>query len=1075
MTDTGLNIEQHGLRLAKDTQKGPLVIPGKIEEYGLYLVTNDELNILGQNVEITRVPNTVRNTNNRAAPVVPEDYINTIYDSRLGSSNYHKVCGNNTKFYYPQFISDIVKILVSVCNDCGYSLITENQIQINKFSSLYGRKRLRAIAKFISGMKSSPSCPSGNDSNENRSHGNPCSPNLPFDMDGSKKNMVISRKIITNTKGTGKASGTTTMSSKEVYEILDKIRVEHARWLGFEESHPRDMLFDKLIVVPPCTRTGTFVKDVYENNKIDTIYNEIIKTNNELKVILNTRKKNDSVVISSDASKFFYLKLTDILCLLHRNGIIQDISETISGYDEILKNCASTNPANQKWPDNFSGKMLSIGKSFKDLRSIFSRDETTITLSYSELCRYNSVMSSNYNDLDKIRNDDQRFKNNADFIELVNYVHSVKQAMIDSMKQAETTSSTVKIGDIEPKIRDIQQAIRRLMIDVNQTVGQAGKNVKAVKSLLAMLKGKKGLFRYYLLGKRVGGSARGVIRNDPDLTFGSVAVPNIFAPNLTLIIGVTIFNKHIVDKLWDNGRISFIQYRSQGFILKRVDPNMIKTGARPRVGDKVYRWIQNGDVLIANRQPTLHKQGFMGQIVQMTDGKSIGIPISVTLSYNADFDGDEMNLHVPQTAISQLETILLASAINCIVSEQDSDPINAPSFDSPASMYQMTNPIVQQSPDGFNFVAPRMVTPEKYDHYTAGLTNDDSMLHLSERLQLNGVNRFSGPALFSRTLPYDFSYKKGRVIIRDGILVSGTITKSDIGAKRGGIVKILFHEPKYGPKRAATFIDDVTYLSRVWNADYSLTMGAKDCFPDDPAYKQALREVHNRTIERSTKIMKRQGQSRSKIEKKRLERELVSAMDAKKELTEVIDTYLDPEHAFRVASESGSKGSAHNLIACVTGGRVIQLGGKLYSETATERIPYHPINTEGLFSPIYRGLVLTSLAKGSTRENEYNIAQAGREGMVATGITIQKTGAQNRNMRHFTQNLVIDNNGSVVDIQNGMIVSLIYGNDGLNPKYLTAMNVSKMNINSTEMLVPIDLYRLANNINRQFGFADDLN
>src|SRR3990167_5442652 len=148
MTDTGLNIEQHGLRLAKDTQKGPLVIPGKIEEYGLYLVTNDELNILGQNVEITRVPNTVRNTNNRAAPVVPEDYINTIYDSRLGSSNYHKVCGNNTcnkrgecighagiiklghntKFYYPQFISDIVKILVSVCNDCGYSLITENQI-----------------------------------------------------------------------------------------------------------------------------------------------------------------------------------------------------------------------------------------------------------------------------------------------------------------------------------------------------------------------------------------------------------------------------------------------------------------------------------------------------------------------------------------------------------------------------------------------------------------------------------------------------------------------------------------------------------------------------------------------------------------------------------------------------------------------------------------------------------------------------------------------------------------------------------------------------------------------------------
>lgn len=1068
-----LNIEQHGLTLARDNRSGPLVIPGKIEEYGLYLITNDEQNILGQTVDINRVP-----VNNKSGQIMGFDvsYAGTIYDPNLGSSYYNKICGNHTcqkreecighagvirlgyipstnlvrqssyKFYYPHFISDIVKILISVCNVCSYSLLTESQMHINNFTSLYGRKRLRAIAKFIGAMKSPPPCPSSHDTKEHRDIF--CAPNLPFDTEGTNNDMIIKYKVTTKNVGSGKASGTSTMTSKDVWKILNNIRPHHARWLGFEESHPRDLLFDKLVVVPPCTRPGTTVKDVYENNKIDSLYNEVININNALIKTLTEREKHDTITVSYDNIQY----------------IKEDISNIIRLFEESFQN----------WPKEILPRIYELKDSLSNLDKVILTNETSKQMSLKDLLKYKMITEKYY---------ELAIGNLENYLELKNeprYKLFLQRlgSLVGNVNKIilQLNDRTSSVGPIETKVREIQQLIRKIMVDVNQTSNsQGGKNIKMVKSLLMMIKGKKGHFRHYLLGKSVGSSARSVIRNDPYLGINQVGVPTIFGPNLTVREGVTLFNKHLIDMLWDNGRISLIEYQNRPHVLIKVDKNTLLSGTRPRIGDNVYRWLQDGDVLIVNRQPSLHKQSMLGMIAKTVPDKSIGIPIQATKSYNADFDGDEMNLHVPQGAIARLETSVLAGIGNCIIAEQDSDPINAATFDAPASMYQMTNPIVQQTSDGLSFVAPRMVTPVKYQYYTSVLGNNDSDLYLSERLQLHGMNRYSGPALFSRVLPHDFFYRKGRVIISDGLLIAGSITNSDIGAKRGGIIKALDHDPKYGPLRSVQFIDDVTQLSLVWNADYGLTMSVRDCFPDDPQFKQALREVHNQTIERSRKIMIRQSLSRSKIEKNRLDKELVTAMDSKKELIELIDTHLDPEHSFRVASESGSKGTAHNLIACVTGGRVIQLGGKLYSETATERIPYHPLNATELHHPKYRGLVLTSLATGSTRESEYYIAQAGREGMVSTGITIQKTGAISRDTRHFLQNLIIDNNGSVVDAQNGMVVSLIYGNDGLNPRHLTPMNITKVNINAPEMLSPVDIYRMANQINREFGLADNLN
>lgn len=1062
-----LNIIEHGFDLAQDINRDPIIFPANIVKYSIYIVPNEELTATAQNVTINTP---IERTGSRI--VGRSGYAFTIYDPRLGSSHYNKTCGNSscgkttecighpgvikltTKYYYPQFIGDIVKVLISVCNSCSKPLITQTQIEANNISSYVGKKRLHAVAKFVSSSTALP-CPTVHRVSLNYT----CKANTDFDTEATKKTLIVKRKVATKTSGSGNSSATSTMNSQEVWNILNAIDDEDAKLLGFENSHPRDMLFNKLTVIPPCARAGTHVKGVYENNPIDALYNDVLKKNRELQDILNTQMKQERISFNPD-SVYKIKSGADGIEVV----ITQTVNETNKNHEYI-------------WPDDIRNHINNINETINALKTIFDEDTNYVKVLVRDLIKYQNVIEKLQQTLLEfgLRPDyGLQLSNDKVYVQIVQYLTLVQNIIateIDKFNISESRqSSQVSF------IHDIQELIRRIMVDVDQKpTSRGGRNIKVIKSLLATLKGKRGLFRFYLLGKRVGSSARTVIVNEPNVRLGHTIIPAIFAPNLHIPEGVTNFNQHEIDNLWNAGRITHVKLRRKGNRFQLVTPAMIEHGIRPKIGDMIWRWGQDGDVAILNRQPTLHKQGFMGHVIKFAPVKNIGLNIAETQAYNADFDGDEMNIHMPQDPTSRLEVGMISTVINCIIAEQDSDPIVGPVFDAPGAMMMMTMPRIQKTSSGLTFLGPQIISPEKYQYYISGLHNNDSHIYLSERLELHGMSRYSGPSVFSRTLPYDFSYVKGDVRIQDGLLLSGKLTKSVVGPKRGGIVGVLAQDPKYGKERAAVFIDDITYLTQVWNIDYGMTMNAADCFPDDPEFKSAIKEVHLRTLEKSRIIMERQANSQSKIERENLNRDLTSAMDAKGQLSDVIDTYLSSEHAFRMASESGSKGTTHNLIASVTGGRVIRLGGKFYQGSDTERIPYHPLNASELYDPQYRGLVLNSLSSGSTRASEFYIAQAGREGMAHTALTTQDTGAMNRDTHHFTENFRVDNYGAVTDIQNDMVITLIYGNDGLNPKHLVPMNIKKVNRNSSEMLSPIDFYRLANRINSQYGFQDNLN
>ncbi|XP_050018843.1 DNA-directed RNA polymerase II subunit RPB1 [Alexandromys fortis] len=204
------------------------------------------------------------------------------------------------------------------------------------------------------------------------------------------------------------------------------------------------------------------------------------------------------------------------------------------------------------------------------------------------------------------------------------------------------------------------------------------KSGRPLKSLKQRLKGKEGRVRGNLMGKRVDFSARTVITPDPNLSIDQVGVPRSIAANMTFAEIVTPFN---IDRLQELVRRGNSQYPGAKYIIRdngdRID---LRFHPKPsdlhlQTGYKVERHMCDGDIVIFNRQPTLHKMSMMGHRVRILPWSTFRLNLSVTTPYNADFDGDEMNLHLPQSLETRAEIQELAMVPRMIVTPQSNRPV----------------------------------------------------------------------------------------------------------------------------------------------------------------------------------------------------------------------------------------------------------------------------------------------------------------------------------------------------------------------------------------------------------------
>jgi len=280
--------------------------------------------------------------------------------------------------------------------------------------------------------------------------------------------------------------------------------------------------------------------------------------------------------------------------------------------------------------------------------------------------------------------------------------------------------------------RMLQEAVDSLFDNSRRVSAVRSDNNRALKSLSDMLKGKQGRFRQNLLGKRVDYSGRSVIVVGPELQLHQCGLPKDMA--------VELFKPHIIRKLIERGLAKTVKSAK-----KLVD----KKG--PEVWD-ILENIIDGHPVLLNRAPTLHRLGIQAFQPVLVEGKAIRIHPMVCTAFNADFDGDQMAVHVPLSYEAQLEARLLMLSSHNILSPANGAPIVTPTQDQVLGCYYLTKSKAGDLGEGKLFYSPEEVIIA-YDQGKVSLH-----AHIKVRIGNEMIDTTTGRVIFNQTLPSGMPY-----------------------------------------------------------------------------------------------------------------------------------------------------------------------------------------------------------------------------------------------------------------------------------------------------------------------------
>jgi DNA-directed RNA polymerase subunit A' len=579
---------------------------------------------------------------------------------------------------------------------------------------------------------------------------------------------------------------------------------------------------------------------------------------------------------------------------------------------------------------------------------------------------------------------------------------------------------------------------------------------RALKTISQRLKGKEGRFRSNLSGKRVDFSARTVISPDPNLDINEVGVPNDVAMRLSIPEKVTAWNIEEMKLLVINGPE---KYPGALYIIrpdgKRIRLEFVvdreKIAEAVEVGFIVERHLKNGDIAIFNRQPSLHRMSIMAHYVRVLPYKTFRLHLCVCPPYNADFDGDEMNLHVPQSEEARTEALLLMQVQDQILSPRFGGPIIGAIRDFVTSAYFLTRKANRLTKVEVN----RLLTTTGYNG------------PLPEPIVKGPQPLWSGKQIFSLFLPKTLNYVlkanicqgctkceeeeckyDAYVVVKNGELVSGIIDRRSIGAEQS---ESLLHRiiKDYGAQAGREFLNKITRLLKLF-----ITMRGFSYTYDQLVLSPKAKSRMNKTMERIQKkidelIENKTNGSLPRLPGQTLEEsfeiyvmhELATARD---ESGKIADQDFTLENAGIVMTRTGARGSSLNIgqmAACV--GQQSVRGKRIMRGYAGRALPHF---VEGDPSPRARGFVYSSYQSGLDAVEFFFHAMGGREGLVDTAVRTQQSGYMQRRLINALEHIRLEYDGTVRDSA-GDIIQFLYGEDGVDPAksdHGKAVNVSRL-------------------------------
>jgi DNA-directed RNA polymerase subunit A' len=560
---------------------------------------------------------------------------------------------------------------------------------------------------------------------------------------------------------------------------------------------------------------------------------------------------------------------------------------------------------------------------------------------------------------------------------------------------------------------------------------------RPLKTLTQRLKGKEGRFRHNLSGKRVNFSARTPISPDANLDLNEVGVPMEVASELSIPVRVTKYNKDALIKLIKNTPA----YPSAKYVFKMenrrirvMDTNIDAVIESLAEGDVVERHLMDGDFVIFNRQPSLHRMSMMGHKVRILPYKTFRINTTVTTPYNADFDGDEMNLHVPQNPEAAAEVEELMDAKKCIISTRDGGPVISGKHDHVSGMFLLTRDGAELSKGD----AELLIGMARLEHHAGKLDWSKKS--------------FSGKEIFSLLLPEGFSvsyrnkldkyYKmipdedkklkasidrQASVKIEDGKLLAGVIDAEGIGG-------VLLHKivAAYGNDVGMQFINESARLGARAISFFGFTSSIADSDLPESAANEIQKNLDTAVKDVGKLIAKcESGQLElipGKTPKESLENYIMAILGASRDKSgEIAGKYLGLDNHAVVMARSGARGSMLNLTQ-ITGSVGQQaVRGERIGRGFVSRTTSH--FQKGELSPESRGFVKNSFKTGLSPSEYFFHAMGGREGLVDTAIRTARSGYLQRRLINALQDLIVHDNLTVKD-SGGVIVQFKYGEDG---------------------------------------------
>jgi DNA-directed RNA polymerase subunit A' len=529
-----------------------------------------------------------------------------------------------------------------------------------------------------------------------------------------------------------------------------------------------------------------------------------------------------------------------------------------------------------------------------------------------------------------------------------------------------------------------------------------------LKTITERIKGKEGRIRKNIAGKRVNYSGRTVISPDPCIDINEVGIPFEIARVVTVAETVNDTNIEKLKKLIQMGE----EYPGANYVI-RTDGKRKKISADLKeeiinelaVGYQVERHLQNGDIVLFNRHPSLHRGSLMAHFVRVLPGRTFRLHPAAAAPYNADFDGDEMNIHSPQNEEARAEAKILLDVKRNLMSPKNNTSLIGCVDDTITGNYIL----------GFDELSS--------DYANQLLYSSGIDAHITKKT-------ITGMEIFSKLLP-KFNFSNDSMTIKDGEVTKGVIDKTAFGSEDGELVKVL--DKAIGREETFKIIKKAFNLGKNYISDKGITISVNDLDLDEKIIKEGD-EIIEKAQKKAQEIIESYNDNSLELipgktkEESREIRILQTLNEVRTKIGEIVKKEFPKTNPVSSMIKSGGGGNILNITQMASCVGQQALGNKRVDFGYNGRTL--SFFKKGDLSPKSRGFIKSSFIKGLRPDEFFFQAITGRDSLMDTGLRTPKSGYLYRRLANALQDLRVEYDETIRDSNNN-IIEFKYGDDGV--------------------------------------------